>query len=66
MVSSSLLVRASADFQNDTFGSTSNLLSGTFTRMNAMARRQGSSWCYFMLFLLFVVWLFVVLWWWRR
>ncbi|WVQ79128.1 hypothetical protein IAT38_001223 [Cryptococcus sp. DSM 104549] len=51
---------------NDTFSSTSTFLGGTFRRMNKMAKRQGSNWCWFMLFLLFVMWIFVVLWWWRR
>ncbi|ORX36510.1 hypothetical protein BD324DRAFT_629140 [Kockovaella imperatae] len=51
---------------NDAFGSTSNFLNGTFRRMNKMAKKQGIGWCYFMLFLLFVLWIFVVVWWLRR
>ncbi|CAK9781900.1 hypothetical protein CC85DRAFT_287410 [Cutaneotrichosporon oleaginosum] len=51
---------------NDTFGSTGNLLSGTFKRMTKMARRQGSNWCYFMGFLTLVLWIFIVVWWLRR
>ncbi|WVO20191.1 uncharacterized protein IAS62_001484 [Cryptococcus decagattii] len=51
---------------NDTFSSTSSFLSGTFKRMNKMAKRQGGNWCWLMMFLLFVLWIFVVLWWLRR
>lgn len=51
---------------NDTFSSTSSFLSGTFRRMNKMAKRQGGNWCWLMMFLLFVLWIFVVLWWLRR
>lgn len=48
--------------QNDAFSSTSTFLSGTFQRMNRMARRQGGQWYYLMLFLLLVLWIFVILW----
>ncbi|BEJ15565.1 hypothetical protein CspHIS471_0501700 [Cutaneotrichosporon sp. HIS471] len=51
---------------NDTFGSTGNMLSGTFRRMTKMARRQGSNWCYFMGFLMLVLWIFIIVWWLRR
>ncbi|BEI85877.1 hypothetical protein CcaverHIS002_0601640 [Cutaneotrichosporon cavernicola] len=51
---------------NDTFGSTGNMLSGTFRRMTKMARRQGSNWCYFMGFLVLVLWIFIIVWWLRR
>ncbi|ORY22507.1 hypothetical protein BCR39DRAFT_551484 [Naematelia encephala] len=51
---------------NDAFSSTSSFLGGTFRRMNKMAKRQGGNWCWFMLFLLFVLWIFVVVWWLRR
>ncbi|CAO1634847.1 unnamed protein product [Sympodiomycopsis kandeliae] len=43
-----------------------DFLGGTMKRMNHMARRQGGWFCNMMLFLLFVCWLFVFLWWWRR
>ena len=52
--------------QNDAFGSASNFLNGTFRRMSKMAKRQGIGWCWFMLFLLFVLWVFVIVWWLRR
>lgn len=55
-----------ADNQNDTFASTTNFLGGTFRRMTKMATRQGGHWCWFMGFLVFVLWIFVVLWWFRR
>ncbi|CAO1624994.1 unnamed protein product [Parajaminaea phylloscopi] len=42
------------------------LLNNTFNKMNHMARRQGGWFCNMMLFLLFICWLFVFLWWWRR
>ncbi|OCF30579.1 blocked early in transport 1 [Kwoniella heveanensis BCC8398] len=51
---------------NDTFSSTSNFLGGTFRRMNKMASKQGGNWCWFMGFLLLVLWIFVVVWWLRR
>ncbi|KAK8861579.1 hypothetical protein IAR55_002401 [Kwoniella newhampshirensis] len=51
---------------NDTFANTSNFLGGTFRRMNKMASRQGGNWCWFMGFLLLVLWIFVVVWWLRR
>ncbi|PKI84815.1 hypothetical protein MVES_001198 [Malassezia vespertilionis] len=51
---------------NDVFSNASALLGNTFTRMNAMARRQRGWFCNMMLFLLFVIWVFAVLWWWRR
>ncbi|KAJ9097685.1 hypothetical protein QFC21_004722 [Naganishia friedmannii] len=47
---------------NEAFSSTSTFLSGTFQRMNRMAKRQGGQWCYLMLFLLLVLWIFVILW----
>ncbi|GHJ88633.1 hypothetical protein NliqN6_5035, partial [Naganishia liquefaciens] len=47
---------------NDAFSSTSTFLNGTFQRMNRMARRQGGQWCYLMLFLILVLWIFVILW----
>jgi blocked-early-in-transport protein 1 len=34
--------------------------------MTRMARRQGSYWCYFMGFLLLVLWIFIIVWWLRR
>lgn len=52
--------------QNDTFGSTGNLLSGTWKRMTKMAKRQGSNWCWFMGFLLIVLWIFIIVWFLRR
>ena len=55
-----------ADSQNDAFASTSTFLGGTFRRMNKMAKRQGGNWCWFMGFLLLVLWIFVVVWWLRR
>ncbi|WWC87880.1 uncharacterized protein L201_002778 [Kwoniella dendrophila CBS 6074] len=51
---------------NDKFSSTSSFLGGTFKRMNKMAKRQGGNWCWFMGFLLIVLWIFVVVWWLRR
>ncbi|WWC96988.1 hypothetical protein V866_003865 [Kwoniella sp. B9012] len=51
---------------NDSFSSTSTFLGGTFRRMNKMAKRQGGNWCWFMGFLLLVLWIFVVVWWLRR
>ncbi|KAJ9478294.1 Protein transport protein BET1 [Pseudozyma hubeiensis] len=50
----------------EAFENTSAFLGGTFKRMNKMAKRQGGWFCNMMLFLLFVTWLFVFLWWWRR
>ncbi|PWN18484.1 hypothetical protein BCV69DRAFT_285114 [Microstroma glucosiphilum] len=44
----------------------SAFLGGTFQRMNKMAKRQGGWFWNMMGFLLFVCWLFVFLWWWRR
>jgi blocked-early-in-transport protein 1 len=52
--------------QTDDFGSTSNILSGTWKRMTAMAKRQGNHWCWFMAFLIFVLWIFILVWWLRR
>lgn len=52
--------------QNDAFSSTSDFLGGTFKRMKTMAKRQGSNWCYFMLFLVLVMWIFVVVWFRRK
>lgn len=34
--------------------------------MKTMAKRQGSNWCYFMLFLVLVVWIFVLVWFRRK
>ncbi|EIW66534.1 hypothetical protein TREMEDRAFT_70113 [Tremella mesenterica DSM 1558] len=51
---------------NDAFASTTNFLGGTLKRMNTMAKRQGGNWCWFMAFLLFVMWIFIMLWWIRR
>ncbi|EST07593.1 Target SNARE coiled-coil domain protein [Kalmanozyma brasiliensis GHG001] len=50
----------------EAFENTSAFLGGTFKRMNKMAKKQGGWFCNMMLFLLFVTWLFVFLWWWRR
>lgn len=50
----------------EAFENTSAFLGGTFKRMNKMAKRQGGWFCNMMLFLLFVTWIFVFLWWWRR
>ncbi|KAJ1027443.1 hypothetical protein NDA18_003449 [Ustilago nuda] len=50
----------------EAFENTSTFLGATFKRMNKMAKRQGGWFCNMMLFLLFVTWLFVFLWWWRR
>lgn len=52
--------------QTDDFGTTSNVLSGTWKRMTRMAHRQRGGWCYFMAFLILVVWIFIVVWWIRR
>ncbi|RSH76898.1 uncharacterized protein EHS24_003833 [Apiotrichum porosum] len=50
----------------DDFGSTSNVLSGTWKRMTRMAKRQSTGWCYFMGFMLLVLWIFIIVWWLRR
>ncbi|PWN46797.1 hypothetical protein IE53DRAFT_391037 [Violaceomyces palustris] len=50
----------------EAFENTSAFLGNTFNRMNKMARRQGGWFCNMMIFLLFVSWIFVFLWWWRR
>lgn len=50
----------------EAFENTSAFLGGTFKKMNHMAKRQGGWFCNMMLFLLFVIWIFVFLWWWRR
>lgn len=52
--------------QTDDFGSTSNVLSGTWKRMTRMAKRQSTGWCYFMGFMLLVLWIFIIVWWLRR
>ncbi|CED84237.1 V-SNARE [Phaffia rhodozyma] len=51
---------------NDHFAQTSYYLKGTMRRMTSMARNQSGKWCWFMMFLVLVVWIFVVLWWFRR
>ncbi|EJU00995.1 hypothetical protein DACRYDRAFT_53740 [Dacryopinax primogenitus] len=51
---------------NDAFAETGGILTGTFHRLNKMAKRQGGNWCWFIMFLVFVFWIFVVTWWWRR
>nr|XP_019012080.1 blocked early in transport 1 [Kwoniella pini CBS 10737]OCF50861.1 blocked early in transport 1 [Kwoniella pini CBS 10737] len=51
---------------NDSFSSTSTFLGGTFKRMNKMAKRQGGNWFWFMGFLLIILWIFIILWWFRR
>ncbi|KZP00785.1 hypothetical protein CALVIDRAFT_552492 [Calocera viscosa TUFC12733] len=51
---------------NDAFAETGGILSGTFRRMNKMAKRQGGNWCYFIMFLVLVLWIFIITWWWRR
>lgn len=45
--------------QNDVFSNASALLGSTFSRMNAMARRQKGWFCNMMLFILLVIWIFV-------
>jgi hypothetical protein len=52
--------------QTDAFTSTSTLLGGTFKRMNKMAKKQGGNWCWFMLFLILVLWIFIVVWFKRK
>jgi len=51
---------------NDAFAETGGILAGTFRRMNTMAKRQGGRWCWFMMFLVLVLWIFIVTWWFRR
>jgi len=51
---------------NDAFAETGGILSGTFRRLNKMAKRQGGNWCWFMMFLVLVLWIFVITWWLRR
>lgn len=50
----------------DTFGSTGAYLKGTYKRMMKMAGRQGSTWCWFMAFMVLVFWIFIIVWWLRR
>lgn len=52
--------------QNDAFSETGSILSGTFSRMNAMAKRQGGRWMCYMIFIILVSWFFVFVWWFRR
>ncbi|KAK0525135.1 protein transport protein bet1 [Tilletia horrida] len=54
------------DVLGGAFTTTSAFLGGTFTRMNRMASRQSSWFCNMMMFILFVIWIFIFLWWWRR
>ncbi|KAE8270287.1 hypothetical protein A4X09_0g2043 [Tilletia walkeri] len=54
------------DVLGGAFTTTSAFLGGTFTKMNRMASRQSSWFCNMMIFILFVIWIFVFLWWWRR
>ncbi|KAL9938873.1 hypothetical protein V8E36_002592 [Tilletia maclaganii] len=54
------------DVLGGAFSTTSAFLGGTFIKMNRMASRQSSWFCNMMLFILFVIWIFVFLWWWRR
>ncbi|KAF8309710.1 hypothetical protein DL93DRAFT_2062685, partial [Clavulina sp. PMI_390] len=50
---------------NDAFSETGDILGGTFRRMNAMAKRQGSRWMCYMLFIILVIWFFIFVWWFR-
>ncbi|KDN53624.1 hypothetical protein K437DRAFT_289492 [Tilletiaria anomala UBC 951] len=51
---------------SDAFETTTAFLGNTFHRMNRMATRQGGWWCNMMIFLIVVIWIFVLLWFWRR
>ncbi|MBW0527241.1 hypothetical protein O181_066956 [Austropuccinia psidii MF-1] len=51
---------------NDTFSEATGLLSGTFRKMNRMAKTQTGRWWYWLLFLILVFWIFVITWLWRH
>jgi len=51
---------------NDAFAETGGILAGTFRRMRNMASRQGGNWCWFMMFLVLIFWIFIFTWLWRR
>ncbi|EJD55462.1 hypothetical protein AURDEDRAFT_50798, partial [Auricularia subglabra TFB-10046 SS5] len=51
---------------NDAFSETTDILSGTFRRLNNMAARQGCRWLWYIVFLVFVFWFFIIVWWFRR
>jgi len=50
----------------DAFSETTGILSGTFHRLNHMSSRQGCRYLWFILFLVFVIWIFMLAWWFRR
>ncbi|PWN37570.1 uncharacterized protein FA14DRAFT_141966 [Meira miltonrushii] len=54
------------DSLGEAFSNSSAFLGNTFNRMKHMASRQGSWHCNMFLFVLFIIWIFVILWWWRR
>jgi len=51
---------------DDAFIETAGVLSGTFQRLNQMSSRQGCRYLWFILFLVFVLWIFIFTWWFRR
>ncbi|KAF8343827.1 uncharacterized protein EI90DRAFT_3027214 [Cantharellus anzutake] len=51
---------------NDAFTETTDILSGTFRRMNAMATRQGGRWACYMIFLALVFSFFIFVWFVRK
>ncbi|OAV98829.1 hypothetical protein PTTG_05322 [Puccinia triticina 1-1 BBBD Race 1] len=51
---------------NDKFAEASGVLSGTFKKMDRMAKKQYGRWWYWFLFLIAVFWIFVFTWLWRR
>ncbi|KAH7089385.1 hypothetical protein BKA62DRAFT_496395 [Auriculariales sp. MPI-PUGE-AT-0066] len=51
---------------NDAFSETGDILSGTFRRLNNMAARQGCRWLWYIVFMMFILWFFVVVWWFRN
>ncbi|KAH9468664.1 hypothetical protein MJO29_005109 [Puccinia striiformis f. sp. tritici] len=51
---------------NDKFSEATGVLSGTFKKMDRMAKKQYGRWWYWFLFLIIVFWIFVFTWLWRR
>ncbi|PLW16107.1 hypothetical protein PCANC_12874 [Puccinia coronata f. sp. avenae] len=50
----------------DTFSEATGALSGTFRKMDRMAKKQYGRWWYWFLFLVLVFWIFFFTWLWRR
>jgi len=51
---------------DDAFTETTGILSGTFHRLKRMSSRQGCRYLWFILFFVFVIWIFLFAWWFRR